>query len=68
MPWLIPGGEYQPRMSLVLGVICALPFWLATRWLAHSPYHALATGCWVIVGLWGLHSLISLIAMRSNKT
>ena len=66
LPWVIPGGEFHPRASVVLGIICALPFWLAAHWLAQTPYHAIMIGCWVMVGLWGLHFLLSLLLRRPD--
>ena len=38
-----------------------MPFWLAARWLAHSPYHGITIGCWVMVALWGVHLLLSFV-------
>jgi len=64
VPWLIAlyvEHEFHPAMSLVLGVIFALPFWTAARWLADSPYRSLVTGCWLMVALWALHLLISIV-------
>lgn len=63
-PWLLGGveeDEFQLRVSLVLGLLFALPFWLASRWLAHTPYHAIATYSRVMVALWGVHLLVSIV-------
>ena len=46
-PWLLGGyleGEFRPALSLVLGVLVALPFWVAARWLAARLGLELATG------------------------
>jgi hypothetical protein len=61
--WLTGGfleEEFWLRSTLILGVVFALPFWLAANWLADTPYHALAIGSWIMVGLWGVHLLVSL--------
>lgn len=63
VPWLqgcYGEDELRPRYSLFLGVIFALPFWLAARWLADSPYRAIVVGCEIMVALWGMHLLLSL--------
>lgn len=67
VPWLIGAidrsihdGELHPRYSLIMGVIFALPMWAAARWLSTTPYHTIALGCWAMVGLWGVHLLVSI--------
>jgi hypothetical protein len=52
--------EFHPGMSLMFGVIFALPFWQASRWLAHTPYHLFVFECRFMIGLWGIHVLASL--------
>ena len=65
MPWIAVGGgfvdgEFHPAFSLVLGVIFALPQWVAARWLAPTPYHLISIGCRAMVALWGVHLLVSI--------
>ena len=64
LPWLIGGVddfEVSLPMSAILGVVFAGPMWLATRWLAPTPYSTMSRGFWLLLCLWGLHALIALV-------
>jgi hypothetical protein len=60
-------GEIHPAASLLFGVIFALPMWTAARWLAPTPYHVIVIGCWVMVGLWGVHLVVSIGTLVVGK-
>ena len=68
--WLTGGfleEEFWLRSTLILGVVYALPFWLAANWLAETPYHVLAISCWIMVALWGVHLLVSIGAWIKSR-
>ncbi len=70
VPWSVGcfvDGEFGLPSSIIFGVIAALPFWAAARWLASTPYHLISWGCWVMVGLWGLHFLVSVGATLRRR-
>jgi len=61
-PWLTGGvlrEELSVVYSLILGVVFALPMWVASRWLADSPYQIVATVARISVWLWVLHAVIA---------
>lgn len=73
-PWLTGcflEAEFRIGYSVLLGILGALPFGIAARWLADSPYRAIVVGCWIVVALWALHLLLSLgsllIGLRKGR-
>jgi hypothetical protein len=69
VPWLSGGidrDEFSPRLSILLGVLFALPMAVAGHWLISSPYRALGWGCWLLAAAWAVHLLIS-IGLRFRK-
>jgi hypothetical protein len=70
VPWLSGGvdrGEFDWRLSLLLGVLFAAPMAAAAWWLADSPYRVVHYGAWALVGAWGLHLLVaSILALRQE--
>ena len=62
VPWLVGGfvdGEWSLRMSIVLGVIGALPMWVASRWLSTTPHSIMMDACRVIIALWVIHLAVA---------
>ncbi len=74
LPWLIAissslvlDHDLSLQTAIVIGVLVALPFWFASRTLAHTPYHALSTGYVVLLGLYGCYVIaVSVAGFRSR--
>ncbi len=62
-PWLtgdLGRSDFTLRLSLVIGLLFALPVGVGGFLLAGSPYSIIGVGCWILVAAWGVHLLISL--------
>ncbi len=69
LPWMIAissslvlDEDLSLQTALVIGILVALPFWFASRTLAHTPYHALGTGYIVLLGLYGCYVIAVVVA------
>ena len=68
LPWTLGGverGDFEVPKSIALGVIFALPMFVASRWLGESPYHRLGTAYLMLSGLWVLH-LLAAVGLRQK--
>lgn len=71
-PWFIGGigkDEFSLSLSVLLGIVFALPLGVSAYWLYPSPYWLISMGYWLLVAAWSVHLVIAITTafMRRSR-